>query len=40
MIRVMGTKEELAALKAEAVGAPMVTRIAHPGPAASAQEEK
>lgn len=40
LIRVMGTKEELAALKAEAAGAPMVTHIAHPGPAASAQEEK
>ncbi|MHA7268617.1 Na+/H+ antiporter subunit E [Arthrobacter sp. HLT1-20] len=40
LIRVMGTKEELAALKAEAAGAPMVTHIAPAVPATSAQEEK
>ncbi|POH60990.1 Na+/H+ antiporter subunit E [Arthrobacter glacialis] len=40
LIRVMGTKEELAALKAEATGAPMVTHVAPAAPATSSQEEK
>ncbi|MHA7304489.1 Na+/H+ antiporter subunit E [Arthrobacter sp. TMN-49] len=38
LIRVMGTKEELAALTAEAGGAPMVTHVASAPP--KAQEEK
>lgn len=40
LIRVMGTKEELAALKAEAAGAPMVTHVAPAGDTTSSQEGK